>query len=115
MDNTLDKINNFLNQFDELETLYHDVLKERSDIDKSLSSWYHVVEGTTIKHISKSHNLIKDVKIILDKRRDIKLNEILLRSLCDILRPHIIGVLKKHEAIKTKHVSLRKEMIERAK
>ncbi len=81
-----DKINEFIKRFEELDVLLKENTKEMSQIDTDLSNLYHKIEGVTIKHVSESHALIKDLKSILNQRRDIKLNFMLLSSICDSLR-----------------------------
>ena len=72
-------VESFIKQFDELEELSKKINKERSDIDKALSKWYHTLEGTDIKHVSESHSFIKEVKVILARRRDLKIEDLIKR------------------------------------
>ncbi len=84
------KINNLISQFDELEILLKENQKEMSQIDTDLSKLYHKIEVVEIKHVSESHALIKELKMILSKRRDIKLNYILLQNVSDYLKSPFI-------------------------
>lgn len=81
-----DKINKLISQYDELEALLKESQKEMSQIDIDLSKLYHKIEGIEIKHVSESHALIKELKVILSKRREIKLNNILLITVSDYLK-----------------------------
>lgn len=115
MNPVVSKIDAFIKQFDELEKLNADVTKEHSDIDKALSSWYHKVEGTDITHVSISHKLIKEIKPILDRRRDIKIESMLLRSTCDTLRDKIKTLKQNNQNALVKNEAVRTEIKSRAK
>lgn len=105
-----DLVDEFIKRFDELEVLLVKVTKEHSDIDKALASWYHKVEGTKIMHVSESHNLIKEVKVILARRREIKIEDLLLRATCECLTKQI-GILKVRKAsVINKHDAVLKEL-----
>ena len=110
----LQKVEEFIKQFDELEALNNAVIKEMSEIDKAVSSWYHKVEGLNIKHVSESHRLIKELKPILDRRRDNKLESMVLRSTCDTLRATIVKLKETHKSQFDKNKALRIEIKERA-
>jgi hypothetical protein len=115
MTSKIKKVEEFLKQFNELEKDLATVIKEHSDIDKALSVWYHKVEGLKITHVSQSHKLMKEIIPILSKRRDVKIEEIILRSTCDTLR-NTIGKLIEHNKQKEKqHEALMKEIVDRAK
>jgi hypothetical protein len=109
-----DKIDEFLKQFDELEKLNADASKEHSDIDKALSSWYHKVEGLDITHVSISHKLIKEVKGLLIRRRDIKLESMLLRSTCDTLREKVKTLKGSNKNVLAQNEKVRLEIKTRA-
>lgn len=108
-------IENFLLQFDELEKLNEAITKENSEIDKAISSFYHRVEGIEITHVSQSHKLIKELKPLLSRRREIKIETILLRSTCDTLRDKIktLKITQKTQLIKNDEVL--KEIKEKGK
>jgi len=108
------KLNAFLHEFDELEKLNQEATKEQADLDRQLSNWYHNVEGSTIKHVSESHKMIKDLKVILDKRRAKKIEVILLRSLCDTLRDKVKGVKANNVNLLKKNTEVIKEIKTRA-
>lgn len=112
---TLNLIDDFIRQFEELDVLLHNTFKEKSEIDKKVSAWYHKVEGTTITHVSQSHNMMKEIKPILQRRREIKIEEIILRSTCDTLRVHINSVKGKKLKALVKNEEVLEEIIERAK
>lgn len=80
------KVNDFIAQYDELEALLVENQNEMSQIDSDLSKLYHKIEGAEIKHVSESHALIKELKVILNKRREIKLNFILLITVSNFLK-----------------------------
>jgi len=106
MNSIENKIDAFLKEFDEIETLNQKASVEQGEIERELSSWYHKVEGTKITHVSQSHKLMKEVQAILEKRRVNKLETILLRSTCDTLREKvkILKDNKKNLVAKNKQV-----------
>jgi hypothetical protein len=110
-----DKINNLILQYEELEKLNVLSNKNLSDIDTELSSCYHRIEGTVIKHVSQSHKLIKELKIILEKRRIIKLEGLLLRSTCDLLRDKVGQVKGTNKKTLSKHIEVKQEILDKAK
>jgi len=114
MNPIIEKIEIFLKQFDELETLNQQSLKERSDVDKLISNWYHKLEGLQITHISQSHKLIKEIKPLLERRRDIKLEGLLLTSICDTLREKIKTLKESNKVRITKNDNLKQELKESA-
>lgn len=101
-----EKIDAFLKEFDELEALNQKANKEQAEIDKELSNFYHKVEGSEMTRICQSHQLIKELKDILARRRVNKLETILLRSTCDMLRDkvHSLKANKKNLLIKNQEV-----------
>ena len=104
-------VESFIKQFDELEELSKKINKERSDIDKALSKWYHTVEGTEIKHVSESHSFMKEVKVILARRRDLKIEDLIVRSTCDILRAKINELKKHHTVLFAKNDKVKEEIL----
>ncbi len=114
MNPVVTKIESFLKQYDELEKLNDEVSKEHSFLDKSLSNFYHRVEGIKITHVSQSHNLIKELKVLLDKRRDKKIEGILLRSTCDTLREKMGSLKKTTKSQIEKDEEVRQEIKDRA-
>lgn len=110
----LQSVLDFINQFDKIENLYKEVTENQGKIDRELSNWYHVVEGTEIKHISESHNLIKQGKDILKRRRDIKLEVIILRSTHDSMKTQISNLKLNLEKNVKKNSEIVEEIKERA-
>lgn len=104
-------VESFIKQFDELEELSKKINKERSDIDKALSKWYHTVEGTDIKHVSESHSFMKEVKVILARRRDLKIEDLIVRSTCDMLRVKINELKKHHKVLFAKNDKVKEEIL----
>lgn len=107
-------IQGFLKQFDEIEKLNNQKNAERSNIDKQISSWYHKIEGIEITHVSQSHRLIKELKPLLEKRRDLKTESMMLRHICDSLRNNIEKIKKNNQAILNKKNEVIEEIKRRA-
>jgi hypothetical protein len=114
MSSISDKVGDFIKQYEELEKLNVEAHKNLSEIDLELSNWYHRVEGSVLSHVSKSHKLMKEGKVILEKRRILKLETQIIRSTCDLLKDKI-GMLKgTYRKALTKHVELQQEIIDRS-
>lgn len=115
MTETIDFVRIFMKQFNELDKLRQLKSKEQSDCDIAVSSLYHKIEGINIKHVSQSHALIKELKVLLIKRRENKLEVAILRTVCDSLMDKI-GQLKLSipKAI-AQHDKVIAEITERAK
>ncbi len=109
MNPILSKIDAFFKEFEELEILNQATSKERSDIDKQISDWYHRLEGVTITHVSQSHKFIKELKPLLKRRRDIKIEEIILTSTCDSLRDKVRSLKNTNKVKVSKHDSIIEE------
>ena len=107
-------LDNFIRQYDEIEKMYKASKEEQGIIDRELSSWYHVVEGVDVKHISQSHNLIKQGKVILEKRRKNKLEMIMLRSTCDSMKTTFEDLKIKLDNNKKKNSDILKEIKDNA-
>jgi CRISPR/Cas system CSM-associated protein Csm5 (group 7 of RAMP superfamily) len=111
----LKEVEAFIKHFDALELMLADVLKEQSEIDKAISSWYHRVEGTQIKHVAESHRFMKEIIPLLNRRRDMKIESIVLRSTCDTLRANIQKLKQSHKDQLKKNQAVLQEIIDRAK
>lgn len=84
--------------------------KELSDIDKELSDFYHRLEGTVISHVSISHRMIKELKVILDKRRDIKFESMVLRMAYDNTHISMMKIIETHNNQKKQHQKVLQEI-----
>ena len=115
MNATVKKVEDFMKHFDTLEVMLAEVLKEQSEIDKAISSWYHRVEGTQIKHVAESHRFMKEIIPLLNRRRAIKIESIVLRSTCDTLRTNIQKLKQSHKDQLAKNKEVLQEIIDRAK
>lgn len=110
----LSSVLELINQFDKIQEHYKDVTKKQSEIDLELSNWYHIVEGAEIKHISESHKLIKLGKDILKRRRENKLELLIIRSTNDTLLTHINGLKARLDKTIDKNGKVNEEIKERA-
>jgi len=109
------KVEDFMKHFDALEVMLGEVLKEQSEIDKAISSWYHRVEGTQIKHVAESHRFMKEIIPLLNRRRDLKIESLILRSTCDTLRANITKLKQTHKDQLKKNQEVLQEIIDKAK
>lgn len=115
MSEVIDKVDVFLKQFDELEELTETSRKNCSEVDLKISAWYHKVEGIEIKHISESHNLLKEVKELLKKRRQAKIEYHVVKVTTDLLRDRVKNVKGTKNAQIKKHSKLLIDLQENAK
>lgn len=86
MSTSIDVVKTLLTQYEDIKKLYEVKLEERSEIDRSISNFYHYVEAVDITHVSQSHKLIKDLKLLLGKRRDNKLEGLILKTTLDNIK-----------------------------
>lgn len=110
----LQSVVDFITQFDKIESHYKDVTEKQGNIDRELSNWYHVVEGTDIKHISESHRLLKQGKDILKRRRENKLEVIIIRSTHDMMKNQVSNLRMSLEKCVKKNTEVVEEIKERA-
>jgi hypothetical protein len=113
MTQNLEHLDSLIEQLTKLEGLRDEAYNSMSKIDGELSDWYHRVEGLKITHVSQSHELIKQVKIILEKRRVIKLEANVLRMVCDNLNG--LNIKTKYDSIVDKHEKLIIDLTNNAK
>ena len=107
--------NKLFEQFDKLVSLRAKSLTDLSEADNKLSSLYHKIEGIDIKHVSQSHNLIKEMKVILAERRLAKKNCMLSQSVVDKMKGHMENAKNQSKSILKKHQSIEDEIKSRAK
>ena len=99
----------FLSHYDPIQALSKAKNDEQSKVDLELSSCYHKIEGANITHVAQSHKLIKELKEVLSRRRQVKYEAMVLRTTCDnlntimkTLNQKIVAHNKKHQEILTK-------------
>jgi hypothetical protein len=109
------KIQNLVNQFEELEQMERESNKLQSEHDLELSRLYHVIEGTTLSHVSQSHNLMKELQELLIKRRNNKFDNALIKGATSLLKPNIQSLKEKIENKKIKKTTYFVEIKEFAK
>ena len=107
---SIEKLKDFVKHYEIIEQLAQNAFQAQSDLDKELSIWYHKVEGTKPSHVSESHRLINEVKAILDKRRDNKLDVVVLRTTCDSVGKHIKDLKSKINNQVTQHNKILTEL-----
>lgn len=114
MSESINVVKELLRQYEAVKELNDAKQEERSEIDRELSNFYHHVEGINITHVSQSHKLIKELKVILNKRRDNKLEGLVLKTTLDSIKvptSHIKGSINR---VVTTHKKVIDEMKERA-
>lgn len=114
MSEKLTALDEFIKQYEQIEKMCKASMEEQGEIDRELSNWYHTVEGIDITHISQSHKLIKQGKVILEKRRKNKLEMIMLRSTCDSMKTTFQSLKMKLDNTKKKNAEVIQEIKDRA-
>jgi hypothetical protein len=109
------KLQDLVNQFEELERMEIESNKLQSEHDLELSRLYHVIEGTTLSHVSQSHNLMKELQELLIKRRSNKFDNALIKGATALLKTNIQSLKEKIETKKTKKTNYFVEIKEFAK
>jgi hypothetical protein len=109
------KIDSIYTTFDDLVALNKEAKQELSNLDRELSSQYHVIEGVALEYMSDSHLLITKLRDILFRRRESKLKNTMLESFVNSMEPVINKSKKRNEDIIQKHNEIIDEIITRAK
>lgn len=108
MNTSIDIVKELLGQYDMVKKLNDTKEEERGEIDRELSNFYHHIEGVDITHVSQSHHLIKELKVILGKRRDNKLERMVLKTTLDNIKLSTANI----KGNLNKVVSTHKKMLE---
>jgi hypothetical protein len=115
MSTPLDLITNLLNQYKELKALYDTKREEQGEIDRELSDYYHCIEGIDITHVSQSHKMIKRGKDILERRRNIKFETLLIKASLDNMSISIEQIRRSVKIVIDKDKAVRQEIKDRAR
>lgn len=108
------KVDAFYTLFEEIKQLATEKRTEMTNIDREWSSVYHKLEGIEITHISQSHKLVKEMKDVLERRRKVKVEDSMLRSIVDQLGGQMGNAQKKTKEILKKHAEVVEEIRVRA-
>lgn len=109
------KIDLIYSTFDELKILNKQAKVELSVIDRELSNHYHKIEGVEINYMSDSHLLLIQLREILFRRREAKINQTLLESFVSSGDANLTKSKKRFEDIIKKHDEILQEIKDRAK
>ena len=104
------EINLIYETFDELKKLNTEAKHELSDIDRELSNHYHKIKGIEIQYMSDSHLLIIQLRDILFRRREAKINYTILESFVTSMKSQIDKTKKRNLEIIKKHDEILKEI-----
>ena len=114
-DDVKSKIDLIFNTFNELKKLGKQAKAELSSIDRELSNHYHKIEGIEINCMSDSHLLIMQLRDILYRRREAKINQTILDSFISSGDANLTKSKKRFEDIIAKHEEIIQEIKDRAK
>jgi hypothetical protein len=115
MSTPIELIENLLKQYADLQALYDAKREEQGEVDRELSDYYHCIEGSEITHISQSHKLIKRGKEILEKRRQIKFEVLVLKASLDNMSISIEQIKRSVKIVVDKDKAVRQEIKDRAR
>jgi len=101
-----DILDQFFNNHEKLERMSKQLHEDLSKVDKELAEFYHKVESTHLSHNTQAYPLIIGLQDILNRRRRLKKETILIRTFLDNTRESIEKAkikttlrIKKHEMI----------------
>ena len=114
MSNQITIVTNFIKEYENIEALLEASRVDQSKIDCELSEFYHNLEGTKLGATYKSHEKLKYLQALLEKRRINKLDVIILTSTCDTLRNSIKTLKVANDKRLAKHEEILIEIKERA-
>jgi uncharacterized coiled-coil DUF342 family protein len=109
------KIQIFLDLFDEIAVKKDEMISEMSEYDKKLSAMYHKIEGMKLGHIAESHLLLKELQKLLRERREIKINVRILQAFYNNFTPKIDKYKETMENIIEQHNQILKEIEKKSK
>jgi len=111
----MEKVKNFFALYDEIAKGKDRALIEVSECDKELSELYHEIEGMELGHIAKSHKKLKELQILLRRRREVKGTARIVQSFADGLSDKIEKMRQTMESVTKQHQSVIDEIQEKAK
>ncbi len=100
----------FFANHDKLEKMSKQLHEDLSNVDKELSEFYHRLEGTHLSHNTQAHPLMRKLQDILERRRNLKKDTILVRSFLDNTRPSIEVAKNRTTTAIKKHGKVLKEI-----
>ena len=106
-------LGDFFNNFDKLESLRQQKTNELSKVDIELSEFYHKMEGIHLSHNTQAHKYMLELQDILNRRRQLKLDNILMRSFIDNTKKSFEIAKERNKSALTKHKEVLKEMVDK--
>ena len=100
----------FFFNHDKLEKMSKQLHTDLSNTDKELSEFYHRLEGTHLSHNTQAHPLMKKLQNILERRRNLKKDTILIRSFLDNTKQSIDVAKSRNSTAIKKHIKVLKEI-----
>ncbi len=104
-------LGDFFNNFDKLERLSQEKINDLSKVDVELSNFYHKMEGIHLSHNTQAHKYMLELQDILNRRRQLKLDNILIRSFIDNTKKSFEVAKKRNETALSKHKKVLKEIV----
>ena len=101
-----DILGQFFSNHDKLKKMSKVVHDNLSSVDRELSEFYHRLEGIHLSHNTQAHPLMVKLQDILERRRNLKKDTILIRSFLDnteksmdVAKARSETAMKKHEKV----------------
>ena len=108
-------LGDFFNNFNKLESLSQQKHSELSKVDIELSEFYHEVEGEHLSHNTQAHKFMLRLQDILNRRRQLKKETILIRSFIDNTRASFEIAKQRNESALQKHYKVMSEITNQKK
>ena len=101
-----DILGQFFSNHDKLKKMSKVVHDNLSSVDRELSDFYHRLEGIHLSHNTQAHPLMVKLQDILERRRNLKKDTILIRSFLDnteksmdVAKTRSETAMKKHKKV----------------
>jgi hypothetical protein len=104
-------LGDFFNNFDKLESLSQEKTNDLSKVDIELSEFYHKMEGIHLSHNTQAHKYMLELQDILNRRRQLKLDNILMRSFIDNTKKSFEIAKERNKSALTKHNKVLREIV----
>jgi hypothetical protein len=103
-------IDQFFHNYENLKVVYGLKIKDLSDVDKELTAFYHKLEGVHLSHNTQAHKFMVKLQDILSRRRQIKLDIILVKTFIDNTSNSMSEAEKRNKKALGRHLRVLDEM-----
>ncbi len=100
----------FFSNHEKLERMNKQLHEDLSNVDRELSAYYHKLEGVHLSHNTQAHKYMLELQDILSRRRQLKIDTILIRSFIDNTKSSIDLAKKRNVSALTQHKKILTEL-----